>query len=1028
MQSKGAIRLVAILIALASVYQLSFTWATKHHESKAREYAQQVVEAEKESVSFEDISELDRAFYLDSLRRVKERYYIDSITAEKVFLGFTYKEIKEKEINLGLDLKGGMNVMLEVSVPDLVMALANNSSDPVFTEAMELAKSRLSPSNTDFIALFGEAWEEVAGGERMSQVFGTYEMRNRIKPETSDEEVLKVIREESESAISNSFNVLRNRIRRFGVTQPNIQKIGSTGRILVELPGVKEPARVRKLLQGTASLEFWETYENQEVYPFLVEVNDAVREIENALREDVDSTASEAAAEAGVDAEGEEAADSETESLLSEIQQSDSLSEGEARLAEENPFFFALNPSVSQGQLMSGPVVGRAHYRDTARIGAWLRTNQVQSLLPADLKLLWGVKPIDDSGVIYELIAIKSTTRDGKAPLDGGVITDASTSYANTSGSPQVDMAMNAEGARIWAGMTANNIGKSIAIVLDGLVYSYPRVNSEITGGRSQISGNFTVNEADDLANVLKSGKLPAPARIIQEAVVGPSLGSESINAGLISFAIAFVLVLLYMIFFYSGAGLVANIALVTNVLFLMGALVSFGAVLTLPGIAGIVLTLGMAVDANVIIYERIKEEIKAGKALRLAVSDGYKNAYSAIVDGNLTTIITGIVLAIFGSGPVQGFATTLVIGLITSLITSIFITRLVFDWRLNKNKSVTFDNKVSRGFLQNTKFDFVSARKYAYIFSIAITVIGLGFIFGKGFSYGVDFSGGRTYVIRFDQQVNTEDVRTALLDEFGEAVEVKQFGGGSQMKVTTKYLVDDTSEDADMTVDNKVYDALKGFFTYDMSFEEFTATADNPNGIVSSEKVGPTIADDIKRDAVIAVILALAAIFVYIAARFRNWTWGTGGLVALLHDAIFAMSFFAIFTGVLPFSLDVDQSFIAAILTIIGYSINDTVVIFDRIREYRTIHPKRDLKENINDALNSTLTRSFNTSMTTLVVLLAIAIFGGEVIRGFSVALIVGILIGTYSSLFVASPVVYDLYTKKVLKKAEAGKVARKK
>ncbi len=1026
MQSKGAIRLVAILIALASIYQLSFTWATKHHESKARAYAQQVVEAEKESISFEDVSELDRAFYLDSLRRVKERYYIDSITAEKVFLGFTYKEIKEKEINLGLDLKGGMNVMLEVSVPDLVMALSNNSSDPVFAEAMELAKSRLSPSNTDFISLFGEAWEEVAAGDRMSQVFGTYEMRNRIKPETSNEEVLKVIREESESAISNSFNVLRNRIRRFGVTQPNIQKIGSTGRILVELPGVKEPARVRKLLQGTASLEFWETYENQEVYPFLVEVNDAVREMEKALNEDSDTVSKEPAAEAGV--AGEEGAESEAESLLSEIQQSDSLSEGEARLAEENPFFFALNPSVSQGQLMAGPVVGRAHYRDTARIGAWLRTNQVKSLLPADLKLLWGVKPIDESGVIYELIAIKSTTRDGKAPLDGGVITDATTSYANTSGSPQVDMAMNAEGARIWAGMTANNIGKSIAIVLDGMVYSYPRVNSEITGGRSQISGQFTVNEADDLSNVLKSGKLPAPARIIQEAVVGPSLGSESINAGLISFAIAFVLVLLYMIFFYSGAGLVANVALVTNVLFLMGALVSFGAVLTLPGIAGIVLTLGMAVDANVIIYERIKEEIKAGKSLRLAVSDGYKNAYSAIVDGNLTTIITGIVLAIFGSGPVQGFATTLVIGLITSLITSIFITRLVFDWRLNKNKSITFDNKMSKGFLQNTSFDFVGMRKYAYIFSISVTVIGLGFIFGKGFSYGVDFTGGRTYVVRFDQQVNAGDVRTALLDEFEEAVEVKQFGGGSQMKVTTKYLVDDTSEEADMTVDNKVYEALKGFFTYDMSFEEFTATADNPNGIVSSEKVGPTIADDIKRDAVIAVILALAAIFVYIAARFRNWTWGTGGLVALLHDAVFAMSFFAIFTGVLPFSLDVDQSFIAAILTIIGYSINDTVVIFDRIREYRTIHPKRDLKENVNEALNSTLTRSFNTSMTTLVVLLAIAIFGGEVIRGFSVALIVGILIGTYSSLFVASPVVYDLYTKKVLKKVEAGKVAKKK
>lgn len=1021
MQSKGAIRLLAILIALASVYQLSFTWATKHQESKARAYANNAVELEQTLPSFQSVSDLDKAFYLDSLQRVKERFYIDSITAEKVFLGFTYKEIKEKEINLGLDLKGGMNVMLEVSVPELVTALSGNSTNPTFLQVMEVAKANLSPSNTDFIDLFGEAWEQEAPGQRMAQVFGTYEMRDKIKPETSNADVLKVIREESESAISNSFNVLRNRIRRFGVTQPNIQKIGSTGRILVELPGVKEPARVRKLLQGTASLEFWETYENQEIYPYLAEVNSAVREIEAALKESAESEIADNSQDTEAAIEQKES--TEAESLLSEIQQVDSLSAADEALAEQNPFFFALTPSASQGQLMPGPVVGRAHYRDTAKIGTWLRTSQVASLLPADLKLMWGVKPIDDAGVIFEMIAIKSTSRDGKAPLDGGVITDANTTFGPTSGMPEVDMAMNAEGARIWATMTANNIGRSIAIVLDGMVYSYPRVNSEITGGRSQISGQFTVTEADDLANVLKSGKLPAPARIIQEAVVGPSLGSESINAGLVSFAIAFLLVLAYMIFFYSGAGMVANVALITNVLFLLGALVSFGAVLTLPGIAGIVLTLGMAVDANVIIYERIKEEMRAGKALRLAVSDGYKNAYSAIVDGNLTTIITGIVLAIFGSGPVQGFATTLVIGIITSLITSIFITRLVFEWRLSKNKNITFENNTTRNFLQNTKFDFIAVRKYAYMFSIAIIIIGLGFIFGKGFSYGVDFTGGRTYVVRFDQEVTVENVRTALLDEFGEAVEVKQFGGGSQMKVTTKFMIDNNSEETDALVDSKIYTALKGFFLHELTLEEFTATTDNPNGIVSSEKVGPTIADDIKRDAVIAVILALAAIFIYIAARFRNWTWGTGGVIALAHDAIFAMSFFAIFTGVLPFSLDVDQTFIAAILTIIGYSINDTVVIFDRIREYRTIYPKRDLKENINDALNSTLTRSFNTSMTTMVVLLAIAIFGGEVIRGFSVALIVGILIGTYSSIFVASPVVYDLYQKRNAKKQLAKK-----
>lgn len=1015
MQNKGAIRLVAVLIAIACIYQLSFTWATRHQEKKAKAYSQRMVELEQNLPSFSLISDLDKAYYLDSLGRAKERFYIDSITAEKVFLGFTYKEIKEKEINLGLDLKGGMNVMLEVSVPELVTALSGNSTNAKFVEAMTLAKSNLSPSRTDFIAIFGEAWEQVAPGQRMSQIFGTYEMRDRIKPETSNADVLKVIREESESAISNSFNVLRNRIRRFGVTQPNIQKIGSTGRILVELPGVKEPARVRKLLQGTASLEFWETYENQEVYPFLIEANRVVKEML-----DVDKEI--AAISGGTQDSIAVAADTtktQAESLLSQIQAEDSLSVADAQLAEQNPLFFALNPNVSQGQLIPGACVGRAHYRDTAKIGAWLRAPQVQAVFPADIKLMWTVKPIDAAGIIYELVAIKSTTRDGKAPLDGGVITDASKSFGQTSGNPEVDMAMNAEGARIWASMTANNVGRCIAIVLDGMVYSYPRVNSEITGGRSQISGQFSISEADDLANVLKSGKLPAPARIVQEAVVGPSLGSESINAGLISFALAFLLVLAYMLFFYSGAGIVANIALLTNVLFLFGALVSFGAVLTLPGIAGIVLTLGMAVDANVIIYERIKEELRAGKALRLAISDGYKNAYSAIIDGNLTTIITGVVLAIFGSGPVQGFATTLVIGLITSLITSIFITRLLFEWRLGKNKNITFGNKLTSNFMQNSKIDFVGMRRYAYIFSIAVTIIGAGFIFGKGFSYGVDFTGGRTYVVRFDQDVTTGDVRSALLQEFDESIEVKQFGGGSQMKVTTKYMIEDNSEETDALVDGKVYNALKGFFTHEMSLEEFTATTDNPNGIVSSEKVGPTIADDIKRDALIAVIIALFAIFAYIAIRFRNWTWGTGGLIALIHDAIFVMSFFAIFTGILPFSLDVDQSFIAAVLTIIGYSINDTVIIFDRIREYKTLYPKRDLKDNTNDALNSTIARTINTSATTLIVLIAIALFGGEVIRGFSVALIVGILIGTYSSLFVASPIVFDLFTKLHAKQA---------
>lgn len=1022
MQSKGAIKFVAILIALACIYQLSFTWATRHQEKKAKEYAALAVVAEQSTPGFTLISDLEKPFYLDSLRLAKERFYLDSITAEKVFLGFTFKQIKEKEINLGLDLRGGMNVMLEVKVYDLVNALANYSANPQFVQAMNQAQANMANSRADFITLFAEEWDKVAPGQRLAQIFGTYEMKDKIKPETSNADVITVIREEAESAISNSFNVLRNRIDRFGVTQPNIQKLGNSGRILVELPGVKDPERVRKLLQGTASLEFWETYENQEVYNYLVEANNTIKNI----IADISPVADSASAAPAVAADSITAVSDSAKvagELLAGVAGADSISAGEAAMAKENPLFYVLNPSVAQGQLLPGACIGRAHYRDTAKIGTWLRLPQVQAIFPADLRPMWSVKAIDESNTIFELIAIKANTRDGRAPLDGGVITDARRSFGSNSAVPEVDMSMNAEGARIWATMTANNVGRSIAIVLDGMVYSYPRVNGEIPGGRSNISGNFTIEEADDLANVLKSGKLPAPARIVQDTVVGPSLGSESINAGLISFVIAFILVLIYMILFYNGAGLVASVALIANVLFLFGALTSFGAVLTLPGIAGIVLTLGMAVDANVIIFERIREELRAGKGLGLAITDGYKNAYSAIVDGNLTTIITGIILAVFGSGPVQGFATTLVIGIITSLITSIFISRLIFEWRLKGKKNITFDNKVTRNFLQNTKVDFVGLRKYAYIFSVVMMLVSLGSILTKGFSYGVDFTGGRTYVVRFDKDVTTESVRAAVLAEFKEGIEVKQFGGANQMKVTTKFMIEDNSPETDQLVDGKVFKALSPLYASPITYEGFMSTTDNPNGIIQSEKVGPTIADDIKRDAVVAIVLAMFAIFLYIASRFRNWSWGTGGLVALLHDALFTMGFFSLFSGILPFSLDVDQTFIAAVLTIIGYSINDTVIIFDRIREYRTLYPKRDIKSNINEALNSTLSRTINTGGTTLVTMLAIAIFGGEVIRGFSVALIIGIIIGTYSSVFVATPVVYDIVKKREAKKLASAK-----
>ena len=999
MQSKGAIKFVAILIAVACLYSLSFTWVTSHQEKKAEEYAAAAVEAEKLSPAFAQVEEVDKAFYLDSIAKERNRFYIDSISSEKVFLGFTYKEVKEKEINLGLDLKGGMNVMLQVQLKDLVVALSDNNQSPEFVEALALAQKKELESRGDFITLFEESWNEVAPGKRLSSVFGTFEMREKIKPETSNEEVIKVIRAEAESAIANSFNVLRNRIDRFGVTQPNIQKLGNSGRILVELPGVKEPERVRKLLQGTASLEFWPTFENTEVYPFLAEANALLAQM----------MVEEAATE-------ETAAEGTVESLIA----ADSLSADAQAFAAQNPLFYLLSPSVYNGQLMPGATIGRAHYRDTAKINSYLNMPQVKALMPVELVPMWTVKadPSDPSGVIFDLVAIKSTSRDGKAPLDGGVVTDASVSYGNTGGAPGVSMTMNAEGARTWARLTADNIGKSVAIVLDGMVYSYPTVQSEISGGQSSITGNFTITEAEDLANVLKSGKLPAPATIVQEQVVGPTLGSASIKAGMVSFAIAFVLVLIYMMVFYAGAGVAACVALICNVLFLFGALVSFGAVLTLPGIAGLVLTLGMAVDANVIIYERVREELRSGKALRAAIQDGYSNAYSAIIDGNLTTVITGIVLFAFGSGPVQGFATTLVIGIITSFLTSVFITRLVFEARMARNKEITFEGSVAKNFMQNTNFNFLGASKKTLTASAIVCVVCLAFMFTKGFTYGVDFTGGRTFVLRFDKEVVAEDVRQAANAEFGETVEVKQFGGASQMKVTTKYKIQDNSTEVDAEVEAKLYNALKGFFAADMTLDEFTSTQDNPNGIISSDKVGPTIANDIKRDAVIAVILSLLAIFLYIAARFRHWTWGAGSVIGLAHNTVIVIGFFSIFSGILPFSLDVDQTFIAAVLTIIGYSINDTVVIFDRIRENRILYPKRSLGENINSSLNSTLVRTINTSATTLVVMLAIALFGGEVIRGFAVAIIVGILVGTYSSMFVATPLMYRFSQKAEAKK----------
>ena len=1009
MQSKGAIKFVAVLLAVACLWQLSFTLVTSIQEKKADAYAQKAVEAFKQSSDYVNVPDVDKAFYLDSLQKVTNRRYIDSVSTEKVYFGYTYKDVKSKEINLGLDLKGGMNVMLQVQLEDLVSALAGENKTPEFTKAIELAKERSVNSPDDFITLFAQAWKEVSNGQRLAQVFGTYDLASRINPQSTDEQVLDVIKENAKSAVANSFNVLRNRIDRFGVTQPSIQQIGNTGRILVELPGVKEPERVRKLLQGTASLEFWTTYDNSEVSQYLAEADAALA----------------VTAEDSVVVEETPAAQDSSSVLNAEIANSATDAKALAEYRKAHPLFAVLQPYGSR----SGACVGFANGSDTAAVNKLLRSPEAKSVFPSELRLLWSVKPSEyiKGGNIYELVAIKAATRDGKAPLDGGAVTDARVSYSGqgvNKGNPTVSMTMNAEGASIWARLTKDNIGKQIAIVLDDLVYSYPNVNSEITGGSSEISGHFDVEEATDLANVLNSGKLPAPAKIIQEQVVGPSLGSESIKAGLISFVIAFLLVLAYMIFFYSGAGFVADLALLCNVLLLFGTLVSFGAVLTLPGIAGLVLTMGMAVDANVIIYERIKEEIAAGKGLSKAIADGYSNAYSAIIDGQVTTLLTGIVLFVFGSGPVQGFATTLIIGIITSVVTSIFITRIIIDDRVAKGKSISFENRLTKDFLKHTHFNFIDKRKYSYMFSGALIVIAIASICIKGFTYGVDFTGGRTYVVRFDAPVTAEDVREATEKEFNETVEVKQFGGDSQMKITTKYKVDEESTEVDAEVEAKLFDALKGFFAEkDMTLDEFTSTLENPNGIISSDKVGPTIANDMKRSAIFAVLIALFVIFAYIAVRFNGWTWGLGGVVSLAHTAIIVIGFFSLFSGILPFNLDVDQTFIAAILTIIGYAINDNVVIFDRIREYKNDHPKMDLKTNANLAVNSTLTRTINTSVSTLVTMLAIAIFGGESIRGLSVALILGICFGTYASIFIGTPVMYDASMWFAKKKEEKSK-----
>ncbi|HNQ12365.1 MAG TPA: protein translocase subunit SecDF [Bacteroidia bacterium] len=994
MQNKGTIRWFAILLALVCIYQLSFTVAVKMKESKAKDYA--------------------------AGDPVKEREYLDSIanvpSYNLLFKNYTFLECKERELNLGLDLKGGMNVTMEVSVVDLIKSMANFSTDPTFNKALADAQQMQKNSQEDFVTLFGRAFSQADPNAKLAAIFNTMDLQGRVNFNSTNEEVIAVIREEADAAIDRTFNILRTRIDKFGVTQPNIQQLGS-GRILVELPGVKEPDRVRKLLQGTARLEFWETHENAEITEtYFTKINERLRNLNQlggSTSETFDVADTSLTALAAGDslnpviAATDSAADG-FDDLVSQVQNDTTPKDTSAAatfedFAKENPLFAVLAPSIfqnaqGQSEYRQGPVVGYALIKDTGKVNRIFDRPEIKELLPKNLKLLWGVKPPTPESSALELVAIKVSSRDGQSSLEGDMVVDARQDFGQLNSNPEVTMRMNAEGAKIWKRLTSENVGKSIAIVLDNYVYSYPTVQGEIAGGNSSISGNFTINEAKDLANILKAGKLPAPAKIVEEAVVGPSLGKESINSSLLSFVIALLLVLAFMVFYYNNAGWAANLALFANIFFIFGVLASLGAVLTLPGIAGIVLTLGMAVDANILIYERVREEIANGKGGRLAIADGFKAAYSSIIDANVTTLLTGIVLYVFGSGPIQGFATTLIIGILTTLFTAIFITRLIFEAWLGKNKEIKFATKISEGAFKNLNIDFVSKRKFFYFLSTTIIAVGIGFMIFRGFNLGVDFKGGRTYVVRFDEAVSTLDIRSKLTGSFASAPEVKTFGSSNQVKITTTYLIDDNSEDADQ----KVEQALREGLSIDAA------------QIMSSQKVGPTVADDIKVSALWSLVIAVFIIFLYIILRFRRWTFGLGATVALLHDTLIVISLFSMLWGILPFSLEIDQAFIAAILTVMGYSLNDTVVVFDRIREYLGIHHKGEMEKVVNDALNSTLSRTINTSLTIFFVLLAIFIFGGEVIRGFTFAMLMGVIVGTYSSLYVATPIVIDFSKKK--------------
>ena len=1001
MQNKGLVRLFAIALTLVCLFYLSFSFVTGTYNKKAKEYA--------------------------AGDKLKEYNYLDSIASEKVWLGYTLKECREKEINLGLDLKGGMNVTLEVSVPDIIRSLSDFNTNATFNQALvEATKLQQTNSQIPYLDLFVKTYTKLDPNAKLATIFSTFELKDKISLTTSNDDVVKVLRTEVDGAISNSFNVLRTRIDRFGVVQPNIQKLDRTGRILIELPGIKEPERVRKLLQGSANLEFWETYDISEIYPNLAQANSLLYAMQSASGKSavkVDTTAAKTTAANKV-AKVVNKVDSLKAALgkmAKKVESKTDSTKMREQSRKENPLFAILQVDPRGGR---GPIVGLAQSKDTAQINAYFATKQVKEVLPRDLGLRWTVKAIDKKGEIFQLVAIKITNRDGRAPLGGDVITDARADFTQTSAYANVSMSMNAEGSKTWARMTKDNIGKSIAIALDGYIYSFPTVNTVIEGGNSQITGNFTVEEAKDLANTLKSGKMPAPARIVQENIVGPTLGQEAIDNGLISFIIAFILVLLYMIGYYGIVpGLIADIALLINVFFLFGVLASFGAVLTLPGIAGIVLTLGMAVDANVLMYERIREEMNKGKTMRKAIDDGIGHALSAIIDSNVTTIITGVILAYFGTGPIKGFAVTEIIGVVTSFFTAVFLTRyMLYLYADHKSaKEISFITGVTKNWFKDTKIDFMGLRKWFYGLSIALILISCISFATRGFSLGIDFSGGRNYVVSFDKTVNADHVRKLLDNAFeGDMPQVTSIGSDNQVRIATKYKITDNSPTIDNEIEGKLYDNLKPLLTNSVTKAQFIK-----ENIKSSQKVGPTVADDIKRSAFWAVIFAIFGIGLYIFIRFREWGYALGAIVSLAHDAVITLGLFSLFYGFLPFSMEIDQAFIAAILTVIGYSVHDTVINYDRIRENVLLFPKRDRISLINLSVNEMLGRTFSTTATVILTLLAMFIFGGETIRGFIFAMLFGIFIGTYSSVFIASPITVEM--EKLVSIAKAKKANKK-